>query len=387
MQIIFALVTVCVLPPSSAPYPPQTYSQFFPWGGQQQVNGPFLPWGGQPDTTATCESVSEYQTLRHVISGHPCISNTQIWLLLEPLAIKHRHCLIMAFTEITAYVETGKDHQENCQCTGDFPRQDLNFVFGHDNWAGCFYANPDCKYLFDYFYHEYGQHNQWSQCKTHHHVWKHLRDTHFSIGDPQESLVLHLGSTFSHGKENLCTCHTGQVQPIPHVTDAPPMTTTHVPPTTTHSAYSTKLSTVLQTSTPKATSPLAIPKCQKYNVISDIANSLSEEHPSARQCSTGQRTSHEAYVIVNCGLGSSDTWQKGVNVMTNCDNIPLYTPIAAANTNTGDQKWILSGIFLGCVNGGFKMAYQDCGLAPSLVHVDGINGTGKLDPDSFSVIL
>ena len=57
-----------------------------------------------------------------------------------------------------------------------------------------------------------------------------------------------------------------------------------------------------------------LPLCKKYDVVSDIANSEYETSPDARLCPSGNKTSHEALVMVDCGIGATNTWKKGENV-------------------------------------------------------------------------
>jgi hypothetical protein len=54
--------------------------------------------------------------------------------------------------------------------------------------------------------------------------------------------------------------------------------------------------------------------CEKYRSISGIAASESVSHPQAYLCQSGNRTSNEAYVLVNCQVGTPENWKEGPNV-------------------------------------------------------------------------
>ncbi|XP_053385847.1 uncharacterized protein LOC128550594 [Mercenaria mercenaria] len=134
---------------------------------------------------------------------------------------------------------------------------------------------------------------------------------------------------------------------------------------------------------------LCFPTCKKYEIVSDIAKGQFESHPEARQCTSGNKTSHEAFILVNCDAGSPQFWKKGASVMSSCDTLPSYTPIAAIKNGSTEAQteWELSGIFIGCVSGGFKMSYQNCDTKPTIVHIESGNGTGIHDPYNYFVIV
>ncbi|XP_060603281.1 uncharacterized protein LOC132756274 [Ruditapes philippinarum] len=130
----------------------------------------------------------------------------------------------------------------------------------------------------------------------------------------------------------------------------------------------------------------AFPSCKKYEIISDVASSKYESHADARQCSSGNKTSHEALVMANCDAGPTSAWKTGENVMSICSSLPSYTPIASISSGNTGLNWGRSGIFVGCLGNGFKMVYQDCDTEPTFVHVIRGNGIGTHDPYNYFVI-
>ncbi|KAK3600124.1 hypothetical protein CHS0354_011848, partial [Potamilus streckersoni] len=69
-----------------------------------------------------------------------------------------------------------------------------------------------------------------------------------------------------------------------------------------------------------------------------------------------------------------------------CYRIPLYTPIATFATNGVYQpNGGRAGIFLGCLQNGFKFAVQDCDFAIQVKHLES-GGVFANDPSNYFVL-
>ncbi|XP_053386215.1 uncharacterized protein LOC123539422 [Mercenaria mercenaria] len=398
----------------------------------------------------SCDQIYEYKALLTNLRKYPCISDTQIWNMLLPLTSISDTCLRQLIRNYAAYTQSHRDAGKNCRCTHDFSREVARPLGNNlDHKWECVTLNPNCKYLFNYFYLRGGQTHEVSRCQPHYHVWTHLRDIKNHPGSDQQSeLIFHLSQTYSNGHENVCKClrvHTTvdvkttttterslakmSTDP-PKVTERHLVTTNLTNPSTrepvvqtslpvvktdrynadssttvTHADKSTTKTSIPFRTTPTATQgpatnsskaiqstqlPLNVTSnCQKYMSVSNIAVGKISSHPFAYLCPSGNRTSNEAFVLANCNVDSPAHWIEGPYVMKNCDRIPTYTPLATFGTEyLGIQEHEgLSGIFPGCIPGGFKMAYQDCDTSATIKHIENGNGSGIDDPNNYFVIV
>ncbi|XP_060603292.1 uncharacterized protein LOC132756284 [Ruditapes philippinarum] len=316
--------------------------------------------------------------------------------MIEPIAKHQLPCLHRAIADINAEVFGMDDHGEHCQCNGSFQKTIITIIPGlADHNGECIRWSPDCYYLFDYFYVMYEQREHKSPCRTHHHVWRHLNGIPDFRLNLQHYLIQHLNQTYSAGRQDTCACKdnrlTTKVSSTPASTTL--MTSTTLKTSTVKTSPSTDLifTTTLPRSSSDTATPLvttkAFPACMKYEVISDVASSKYESNSDARQCPSGNKTSHEALVIANCNTGPTNTWTKGANVMSVCSSLPSYTPVASISSGNTGLNWDRSGIFISCLGNGFKIAYQDCDTTPTLAHIISGNGTGVRDPYNYFVIL
>ncbi|XP_060603294.1 uncharacterized protein LOC132756286 isoform X2 [Ruditapes philippinarum] len=389
---------------------------------------------GSPHSSVSCDHLPEYNNLIKTLKLHPCISDTQIWQMLIPLHDKSHSCLRQLITIAAGYVESHNIDGTGCHCSHKFDREHVHSIgHNHDNYWTCVVHNSNCEYLFHYFYLRTSQTHAKSQCQSNSHVWTHLRDIRGHLGvDVQTDIILHLAQTFSKGHENVCTCtkvSTLKAEPSSTVTVS--LTTK---PTTQENTFASATSPFVPSATQPASgtskhntehfnnhqitssfggstatsshaiqNPQPVPSnidqsstnalnittnCEKYRSISGIAASVSVSHPLAYLCLSGNRTSNEAYVLVNCQVGIPENWKEGPNVMANCASIPTYTPIATFKTEYAgvrDHEG-LSGIFLGCTYGGFKIAFQNCDTYATIKHIESASGSGIDDPYNYFVI-
>ncbi|XP_045179940.2 uncharacterized protein LOC123539423 [Mercenaria mercenaria] len=342
----------------------------------------------------SCDQIHEYNVLLTKLQNHPCISDTQIWHMLEPLQSKSHTCLRELINNMAAYIQSHNSAGKDCRCSHDFAR-DVVHPLGnnHDHYLECLAYNSNCEYLFNYFYLRLHQTHEVSRCQPHYHVWTHLRDIRNRLGlDQQSEMILHLIQTYSNGHENVCKCHQDAKTTTTErslVKSTLPLRVTEIHQVTTNLTNPTTIEPVVQTIPSTQSSVKITSTCQKYRSVSNIAVGEISSHPLAYLCPSGNRTSNEAFVLVNCNVGSPANWIKGLNVMENCDRIPTYTPIAtfgAEYLGIHEHKG-LSGIFLGCIPGGFKMAYQDCDTSATIKHIENGNGSGIDDPNTYFVIV
>lgn len=122
----------------------------------------------------------------------------------------------------------------------------------------------------------------------------------------------------THGAFYRCHCKTGfsgtncEVYPTTQTTK---VSTTDVPKTS-HITHST-------TQTPKVSTTeifQTIHRCVKYTTVLDIAEKVIETNPVAAMCPSGNHSSHEAFVLNNCGLSNPSSWTPGYNVINLCDD-------------------------------------------------------------------
>ncbi|KAL3854099.1 hypothetical protein ACJMK2_013378 [Sinanodonta woodiana] len=140
------------------------------------------------------------------------------------------------------------------------------------------------------------------------------------------------------------------------------------------------------TTTTLLASVLAIP-CRKYDTITALAYGMQFHHPLASSCGTTNDHRGSDALVLNLCHTNNDTsqWTEGPNVMSNCPSIPLYTPIATFSGGAYSGNGGISGIFLGCLPDGFKIAVQECGSNVTILNL-GHGGMFAHDPHAYFVV-
>ncbi|KAK3595356.1 hypothetical protein CHS0354_008779 [Potamilus streckersoni] len=112
------------------------------------------------------------------------------------------------------------------------------------------------------------------------------------------------------------------------------------------------------------------------------------QHPNASNCGTTNEHRGSEALVFNLCQTTNDTsqWKEGPNVMSNCQNIPLYTPIATFINGAYSSNGGLSGIFLGCLPDGFKIAVQECGSNSTILNL-GLGGILTHDPKLYFIVI
>lgn len=158
----------------------------------------------------------------------------------------------------------------------------------------------------------------------------------------------------------------------------PHCSTTTAKPTTT-----TQQTTTVSTPDPVQT----LKTCDKLGLLHALGNKLKIQHSLASACPDNTFTSPDALVIEYCPMGRASTWTKSINVVEGCNNDILhsqYLPIASYHFS-GLTSY--SGIFLGCIPGGFKIAMQLCGQTPEIYHIlNATNLANVLNPYSYYIV-
>ncbi|KAL3854131.1 hypothetical protein ACJMK2_013409, partial [Sinanodonta woodiana] len=234
-----------------------------------------------------------------------------------------------------------------------------------------------------------------SHCIPHHNVLSHLVSvpTHLdNYLDCQWEIINHYTTII--GANGLgCNCfheHTNY-HTIPNyvhsesTTNSP--TTSEHKPTTDH----TTLPPTHSTSSSMSLAPaLTLPyTCQKESTISTVGYGKKQTNPGAGNChpDISDHMAPEALVMNMCNVtGHSDSWTRGQNVMSVCQRIPLYTPVATFFEGKYSSQGGLAGIFVGCLQGGFKMIVQECDKNITVLHVV-TGGHFQLDPVNYSIIM
>ncbi|KAL3854101.1 hypothetical protein ACJMK2_013380, partial [Sinanodonta woodiana] len=135
------------------------------------------------------------------------------------------------------------------------------------------------------------------------------------------------------------------------------------------------------------TSILAMPSCNKTATISSLLHRIQFHHPHANSCGTTNDHRGSDALVLNLCHTNNDTsqWKEGPNVMSNCPSIPLYTPIATFSSGAYSGNGGISGIFLGCLPDGFKIAVQECGSNVTILNL-GHGGMFTHDPNAYFVV-
>ncbi|KAL3854130.1 hypothetical protein ACJMK2_013408, partial [Sinanodonta woodiana] len=161
----------------------------------------------------------------------------------------------------------------------------------------------------------------------------------------------------ANGVRCRCTQELTHADSTPHhiVTAAMSLTTSENKPmsehTTPHPTHSTSTAT---SPTPTFT---VSHTCTKSSTVSNLVYGIKQTNPGAGNChpETLDHMAPEALVINMCNVtGHTESWIRGHNVMPVCDRIPLYTPVAIFFDGKYSSQGGLAGIFVGCLQGGFK---------------------------------
>ncbi|XP_052812142.1 delta-like protein 4 [Mya arenaria] len=160
--------------------------------------------------------------------------------------------------------------------------------------------------------------------------------------------------------------------------------TTTTTTTTQRSSTTAPTSSVTSTTAPTTTPPYPYSHCNKYSTVGDLAHNDSVEQPTAFQCSSGSHTGSDAFVLQNCNVNASNQWMQGRQVVTDCSDIPAFTPIATFEVGTFSSKNV-AGVFIDCLSNGFRIATQSCDQSPTIVHIAN-GGSGNLNPNAYYTV-
>ncbi|KAL3859957.1 hypothetical protein ACJMK2_010135 [Sinanodonta woodiana] len=226
-----------------------------------------------------------------------------------------------------------------------------------------------------------------SPCRSHQYMWTYFNEISYDPKrDCKVDFILHAAATYPNAASDPCSCFSASQSPqIPTISATMTTLRTETMMTTSAATVTTTNHIIDVKTTPDVL--LAVHICSKLLTITDAAHNLTINHPNASDCSTGDHASTEALVLSNCNVASATMWIKGANVMNVCDRIPLYAPIA-----TFDDSGVyrpnggMAGIFLGCIQDGFKIAAQDCNHGVYIQHITK-GGIFLNDPSNYYIIM
>ncbi|CAC5412854.1 unnamed protein product [Mytilus coruscus] len=95
--------------------------------------------------------------------------------------------------------------------------------------------------------------------------------------------------------------------------------------------------------------------CNSTMTYSALSNNSVLSHPAGDYCSDGTQTNADSVVLDLCNARIDKMWQKGIQVVSNCQKISLYAPVSSFGSFSHQI-----GIFLGCTDTGFKIGMQRC---------------------------
>ncbi|KAK3595354.1 hypothetical protein CHS0354_008777 [Potamilus streckersoni] len=128
-------------------------------------------------------------------------------------------------------------------------------------------------------------------------------------------------------------------------------------------------------------------ECTKALTIGILAYGLKQANTEAGDCQPGSKdhVASEALVINMCNTLEPHNWKEGQHVMSVCDSVPLYTPVATFFDGKYSSQGGLAGIFVGCLENGFKMIVQECDRNITVIHIT-TGGHFLMDPRSYSIV-
>ncbi|KAH3753916.1 hypothetical protein DPMN_188568, partial [Dreissena polymorpha] len=223
-------------------------------------------------------------------------------------------------------------------------------------------------------------------CATHYHLWQQLQDIHDYYGyDCTKDFILRAANKYPSSAKDPCQC-SGSL-PTTTATTTTTTTTTTTSDSLTTTQYSSLLTSTTSSQALTSTAPQYKFQCRKYDLVADIATATYVHTNGSTSCGSKVSGTNEDLVLALCNMTSIDTWSRGVQVISNCDSIPHYSPVstfgAAGNYKPLDAQ---SGIFLECIPNGFKMAIQPCTGGPQIVHVE-TNGLFYNNASNYYIVV
>ncbi|KAH3753923.1 hypothetical protein DPMN_188576, partial [Dreissena polymorpha] len=283
-----------------------------------------------------CLQFHSYQELMKLYDTNLCSSKNSQWNLLNDLEIRSPDCRKKIIAELAQhfhkYPSVGA-----CHC---FPVKNISNdepVLNDDKRDQC----SNVQYSsYSHLRQELFQGASVAGCASHAQLWQQLQDIQQSHGyDCTMDMILRTANKYPSVDLDPCRC------------------TGSLPPTT-------------RATTAASHSPNKF-LCQKIGLVLDITANIHLHATGSTPCESKISGTNEDLVLTLCNMTSLDTWSRGQHVISNCDRIPSYSPIASFSP-TGRYMPLdaQSGVFLGCISEGFKMAIQPCYGAPQIIHVE-----------------
>ncbi|KAK3595353.1 hypothetical protein CHS0354_008777 [Potamilus streckersoni] len=167
-----------------------------------------------------------------------------------------------------------------------------------------------------------------------------------------------------------------------------PVSTKHTTNTATPAPTKATLTTLVNSIMMETPSQVMVTyECTKALTIGILAYGLKQANTEAGDCQPGSKdhVASEALVINMCNTLEPHNWKEGQHVMSVCDSVPLYTPVATFFDGKYSSQGGLAGIFVGCLENGFKMIVQECDRNITVIHIT-TGGHFLMDPRSYSIV-
>ncbi|XP_076082534.1 uncharacterized protein LOC143053630 [Mytilus galloprovincialis] len=103
--------------------------------------------------------------------------------------------------------------------------------------------------------------------------------------------------------------------------------------------------------------------CNKFGLLMDLAFGSNIFNQNARKC---EGKSADAVLKKHCSTPNSTKWTKGVQVLSICNSITPYSPVAVWKDNNLTDA---AGVVVSCQNGRIEMIAQSCGNPISLRNI------------------
>ncbi|XP_052236182.1 uncharacterized protein LOC127847970 isoform X1 [Dreissena polymorpha] len=310
-----------------------------------------------------CMQFHSYQALLRLKDTNLCTSKNSQWDLLHDLEIRSPLCRKNIIADLATHFHNPLS-LDPCRChlVKPISYDELPLVEGKLDECSKVHGSS-----YHHLRHELFQGARTAGCATHFHLWQQLQNIQpFKGYDCTMDLILQTANTYPSAELDPCKC-TGEL----------PTTTTSTATTTTSRTTTTTSTTTSTTSTTTTTTTTAAPyppnryHCRKYDLVVDIATAKQVHSNGSTLCKNKISGTNEDLVLTLCNMTAVDTWSRGLHVISNCGNIPNYSPIATfsatGNYQPADAQ---SGVFLECIPEGFKMAIQPCDGVPQIIHVE-----------------
>ncbi|KAH3753926.1 uncharacterized protein LOC127848939 [Dreissena polymorpha] len=303
-----------------------------------------------------CLQFHSYQELMKLYDTNLCSSKNSQWNLLNDLEIRSPDCRKKIITELAQHFHNYPSVGA-CQCSPVKNISNDEPVLNDDKRDQCSNVQHSS---YSHLRQELFQGASGAGCATHFHLWQQLQNIQQSHGyDCTMDMIHRSANKYPSAESDPCKCEDQQrISTTTTTTTASPVSSTRSLPTTT------RATTAASFSTHKFL-------CQKIGLILDITANIHVHATGSTPCESKMSGTNENLVLTLCNVTSLDTWSRGLHVISNCDSIPSYSPIATFSpTGRYMPQEAQSGVFLGCISEGFKMAIQPCDGAPQIIHVE-----------------